>query len=102
MSSTSEELASQAEGLQTTMAFFKIDDAGLGGNARVTQQNKPTKTAAQVAHMGAKGRNPGSAAARGAKTQAPIKRKGSDSSGSGYALEMNTKAEKDEDGFEKY
>jgi len=94
MSSTSEELASQADGLQNTMSFFKVDDA-MAGSAHVTRQ---AKTTAQVAHMGAKGNT----APRGTKAQTSIKKKSADPSGSGYNLEMKTKADKDEDGFEKY
>ncbi|RPI74257.1 MAG: methyl-accepting chemotaxis protein [Desulfobacteraceae bacterium] len=90
MSSTSEELASQAEELQATMSFFKVDD---GGQSRMTRTAKTThKADSHVAHIKTK------------KTQvaAPQTAKGKEPQGSGYALEMNAKAEKEDEGFEKY
>ncbi|RPI76968.1 MAG: methyl-accepting chemotaxis protein [Desulfobacteraceae bacterium] len=90
MSSTSEELASQAEELQATIGFFKIDESGAGRGARTMKTAH--KVGSTVAHI----------KTNKAQVSAPQTAKVKEPQGSGYALEMKTKAEKDDEGFEKY
>jgi methyl-accepting chemotaxis protein len=56
MSATSEELASQAEELQTSIAFFKVDTAG---NARSGAHKAQPKASAKALKAPAAGRKPG-------------------------------------------
>jgi methyl-accepting chemotaxis protein len=77
VSTTSEELTSQAEQLQSTIAFFKIDEAATGAQAI---DGAVSKLKAKVARMKA-------AAAPTAKTAA-TKRTATASGAKGFALEL--------------
>jgi methyl-accepting chemotaxis protein len=77
VSSTSEELTSQAEQLQSTIAYFKIDEAGSSAPAidgAVSKLKAKVATMKAAAHPGAK------AAAHKPKAAA---------SGKGFALELH-------------
>ncbi len=95
MSSTAEELSSQAEQLQSTISFFKVDEAGSGSGRKATKvKHAPAPQKLQLAHMQQK---PKAAAA----TQ------GRQAVGAGVALDMgnghngHTSDSKDSE-FEKF
>jgi methyl-accepting chemotaxis protein len=78
VSSTSEELTSQAEQLQATIAYFKIDEAGSAVHAI---DGAVTKLKAKVATMK-------TAAAHPAPKAAAHKPKSPAAGGKGFALEL--------------
>ena len=85
MSSTSEELASQAEQLQSTISFFRIEQAGRSEAAAPAQIDRAVgQLRAKAAHM--------AAADSGARKPAPARKPARAmkvAGGGGFAFDMN-------------
>jgi methyl-accepting chemotaxis protein len=97
MASTAEELSGQAEQLQTTVAFFKLDDKARqkeeGRKMKKSAGRVPQRGATQVAHL--------APAAKSAKALSTGNGKGNgQGNGAGFALDLGADAEDAE--FERY
>jgi methyl-accepting chemotaxis protein len=101
MSATSEELASQAEELQASIAYFRTDNTGAQAQAKPARA-ATKKPASSVAHMATKSdtkvaaRAPGKASGRNAvaEQQARVK---------GFAIDLSKgRHDEGEDGFKEY
>jgi methyl-accepting chemotaxis protein len=87
MSSTCEELSSQAEQLHETVGFFKIDETG---NGRLKERAPAARTASKRSRGPLKG--PGT----------PLIHKGDSESTGGISLNMGSGKDKIDEEFEKF
>jgi methyl-accepting chemotaxis protein len=88
MSSTAEELASQAEQLQDTIAFFRVEDSSGRTKRQITVQHRDTAAAPKTEHK--------------AKVAHITHETPETEKHAGIALDMGSSKDRTDDEFEKY